>query len=85
MKKSRFREEQMVTILRCRRSRVGEWAVSDPCPRGPFPGVVGPRPNRNITSFMLLNTMIGNGLQRPSVGAAGVLPVAAKTHRRIAR
>ena len=33
MKKSRFREEQMVTILRCRRSRVGEWAVSDPCPR----------------------------------------------------
>ena len=43
MKKSRFREEQMVTILRCRRSRVGEWAVSDPCPRGPFPVVVVPR------------------------------------------
>ena len=44
MKKSRFREEQMVTILRCRRSRVGEWAVSDPCPSGLFPVVVGPRP-----------------------------------------
>ena len=43
MKKSRFREEQMVTILRCRRSRVGEWAVSDPCPRGPFPVVIVPR------------------------------------------
>ena len=25
----------MVTILRCRRSRVGEWAVSDPCPPTP--------------------------------------------------
>ena len=54
MKKSRFREEQMVTILRCRRSRVGEWAVSDPCPRGLFPVVVVPPSNRNITSFMLL-------------------------------
>ena len=44
MKKSRFREEQMVTILLCRRSRVGEWAVSDPCPSGLFPVVVVPRP-----------------------------------------
>ena len=44
MKKSRFREEQMVTILRCRRSLVGEWAVSDPCQRGLFQGVVVPRP-----------------------------------------
>ena len=45
MKKSRFREEQMVTILRCRRSRVGEWAVSDPCPSGLFTVVVVPRPS----------------------------------------
>ena len=44
MQKSRFREEQMVTILRCRRSRVGEWAVSDPCPRGLFPVVAVPSP-----------------------------------------
>ena len=28
MKKSRFREEQMVTILRCRRARVGGSGVS---------------------------------------------------------
>ena len=44
MKKSRFREEQMVTILRCLRSRVGQWAVSDLCPSGLFPVVAVPSP-----------------------------------------